>query len=199
MTASVRSASPVRSPLHAQALLAGARFVVRDGWEVAASFGPVAAEIAACRAGAGIADLSHVGKLELEAPPELLAACSLRSDRSVWWCQLADDHALVLAEHVPLADLRERLEDELAGERGIVVEVTTRFAAIAVAGPRAREVLAAGVPGLLLSERGDRFVVVCASDDAEDVWLALSAAGRPFGATHVGVDALERLDAVPAD
>jgi aminomethyltransferase len=188
----------MRSPLHEETRRAGAAFVERDGWEVAASFGPVAAELAACRASAGIADLSHIGKLELEGPPEVLEACSARADRFVWWCALADDHALALSEHVPLARLRERLEDELAAEGALVVDVTDRFAAVAVVGPRAREVLAGGVPGMLLAEHGERFLVVCDPGDAAEVWVALSAAGRRLGAAHVGLDALERLDAVPA-
>jgi aminomethyltransferase len=185
-----------RSPLHEQTRQAGARFVLRDGWEVAASFGPVAAELGACRASAGIADLSHIGKLELEGPAEALAACSARDDRFVWWCPLADDNALALSEHVPLAQLRERLEDEL-GSDALVVDVTDRFAAVAVVGPRAREVLAGGLPGMLLAGDGERFLVVCDPADAAAVWIALSAAGRLLGAAHVGLDALERLDAVP--
>jgi glycine cleavage system aminomethyltransferase T len=188
----------MRSPLHEETQRAGASFAVRDGWEVPASFGPVAAELAACRASAGIADLSHIGKLELEGPPELLEACSARDDRFVWWSALADDHALALSEHVPRARLRERLEDELGAEGALVVDVTERFAAIAVVGPRAPEVLATGVPGMLLAQDGGRFLVVCDPPAAADVWRSLSAAGRPLGAAHVGLDALERLDAVPA-
>jgi aminomethyltransferase len=188
----------MRSPLHEETRQAGARFVLRAGWEVPASFGPVAAEMAACRASAGIADLSHVAKVELEGPPEVLAASDARDDRSLWWCPLADDHALLLAEHLAPAELRERLEDEVADEEALVVDVTERFAAIAVVGPRAREVLATGVPGMLLAQHGERFLVVCDPGDAPDVWRALSAAGRPLGAAHVGLDALERLDAVHA-
>jgi heterotetrameric sarcosine oxidase gamma subunit len=223
---------PARSPLHEKARQAGARFVVRHGWEVAASYGPVAAEIAACQASAGIADRSHFGKLELQAPPDVLAACvagrtdapltlgMARDDGAAWWCPLTEDRAMVLATRAPVGELRERLEEELAVEGGAVVDVTTGFAAVALAGPRARDILArvtaidvrpqslpecgfrpgsvARVPGMLLRERGDRLLVLCGSAHAEYIWLALSDAGRPLGAAHVGVDALERLDAVPA-
>ena len=125
---------PRRSPLHARSEHAGARFVVRDGMEVPCAYGPVAAEIAACRASAGIADLSHL-----------------------------------------VAD-------------GARIDLT---------GPRAADLLAAAgdLPAEVLRERDDRITVLCEAADAERVWDALSEAGRPLRATHVGVDALERLDA----
>jgi heterotetrameric sarcosine oxidase gamma subunit len=223
---------PTRSPLHEPARQAGARFVVRHGWEVAASYSPVAAEIAACRASAGIADRSYIGKLELQGPPELLRAVVTdrtgatltqgvaHDDGVAWWCPVSEDRALVLTTRAPVAELREGLERALGEQGGTVVDVTAGFAAIALAGRRARDVLApvtaidlrpealseggfrqgsvAGVPGMVLCERGDRLLVLCGSADAEHLWLALSDAGRPLGATHVGVDALERLGAVPA-
>jgi heterotetrameric sarcosine oxidase gamma subunit len=223
---------PARSPLHERARQAGARFVVRQGWEVAASYGPVAAEIAACQASAGITDRTHIGKLELQAPTDALGAFVARQtdapftlglardDGGAWWCPLAGDRALVLAHRAPIGELRERIEDDLTAEGGAVVDVTAGFAAIGLVGPRARDVLArvtaidvrpqsfpesgfrpgsvARVPGMLLREHGDRMVVLCGSAHAEYLWLALSDAGRPLGAAHVGADALERLDAVPA-
>jgi heterotetrameric sarcosine oxidase gamma subunit len=211
---------PARSPLHERARQAGARFVVRHGWEVAASYGPVAAEIAACEASAGIADRTHVGKLEVQAPAETPYTLGMaRDDGGAWWCPLAADRALVLAHRAPIGELRERIEEETA-EGGTVVDVTAGFAAIGLVGPRTRDILArvtaidvrpqslpecgfrpgsiARVPGMLLRERGDRMLVLCGSAHAEYLWLALSDAGRPLGAAHVGVDALERLDAAPA-
>jgi glycine cleavage system aminomethyltransferase T len=125
---------PRRSPLHDRAEHAGARFVLRDGMEVPCAYGPVAAEIAACRASVGIADLSH------------LVAEGARID---------------------------------------------------LAGPRASELLAAAgeLRAEVLRERDDRISVLCPEEHAERVWDALSEAGRPLRAAHVGVDALERLDA----
>lgn len=212
---------PARSPLHERARQAGARFVVRQGWEVAASYGPVAAEIAACQASAGIADRSHIGKLEVQAPADAPYTPGMaRDDGGAWWCPLASDRALVLAHRAPVGELRERIEGELTAEGGTVVDVTAGFAAIGLVGPRSRDILArvtaidvrpqslpeggfrpgsiARVPAMLLRERGDRMLVLCGTAHAEYLWLALSDAGRPLGAAHVGVDALERLDAVPA-
>jgi heterotetrameric sarcosine oxidase gamma subunit len=221
-----------RSLLHERARRAGARFAVRHGFEVASGFGPVAAEIAACQASAGIADQSYLGKLELQAPPAALAECvsahtgaapvlgTAHDDGEAWWCPLTPDRLLVLVTRAPAGPLRERLEQELGPVGGSVVDVTSGFAGIALAGPRARDVLArvtaidvreaslpesgfrpgsvARVPALLLRERGERFLVLGGSAYAEYLWVAICDAGRPLGAALVGVDALERLDAVPS-
>ena len=56
-----------RSPLAHPAQVAGAICESRDGWEVAASFGDPAAERELARAAVGFADLSHLGKLEVQA------------------------------------------------------------------------------------------------------------------------------------
>jgi aminomethyltransferase len=208
-----------RSPLHELERLAGARFVPRGGWEVAGSYGPVAAEIAACRGSAGIADLSHIEKLELRAPEPALAAFlaehagaapevgRARLAAGIWWCRPEADRALAVAAHAS--------EGIPRGDAG-AEDVTAALAAIVLAGPRSAEVLAlvvpeadtlpeagvrtsvaAGAPATIVRERADRFLLLCAAADAERLWLALSDAGRPLRAAHVGVDALERLDAVP--
>jgi glycine cleavage system aminomethyltransferase T len=98
-----------------------------------------------------------------------------------------------------------------------VADVTTALGAIELAGPRATELLgrvvdapldlpdgglgggsAAGVEVTVLRERGDRLLLLCEAPAAERLWDALSEAGRPLRAAHVGVDALERLEAAPA-
>ena len=217
-----------RSPLHERTKQAGARFVARDGWEVAASFGSVASEIAACGKSAGIADYSHVRKLEVQAPAAVLEHASAeqvggavelgraREHDGAWWCPLTDERALVLAAPGPM---REALERQLAGS-GAVVDVTAGYAAIALVGPRARDLLAAvsaldpkpqelpqggfrpgsvaRVPAMVLHEDDDRFLVLCGSAHGDYLWLALSDAGRPLGAIHLGIVALERLGAVHA-
>ncbi|HYY06887.1 MAG TPA: hypothetical protein VE997_09915, partial [Candidatus Limnocylindria bacterium] len=66
-------AGVARSPMEREALAAGARMELRDGWNVAVDYGNVEAERAALRDGVGFADSSHLGKLELNAPLEELA------------------------------------------------------------------------------------------------------------------------------
>ena len=219
----------LRSPLHERARQAGARFAVRGGSEVASSYGPIAAEIAACRASAGIADRSYVAKLELRAPAAALAAVvtehagavpdpgSALHDAGVWWCLPDAGRALVLATRAADGPPREKLERALAAHGGRVDDVTAALAAVELAGPRATELLesavdapldlpegglaaasAGGVDMTVLRERADRLLLLCDASAAELLWDALSEAGRPLRAAHVGVDALERLDAAPA-
>ena len=156
-----------RSPLNERARQAGARFAIRGGSEVASSYGPIAAEIAACRASAGIADRSYIAKLELHAPAAALAAVvtehagavpepgSALHDAGVWWCLPAAGRALVLATRAADGPPREKLERALATHGGKVDDVTAALAAIELAGPRATELLegATGAP-LDLAEGG---------------------------------------------
>jgi len=217
-----------RSPLNERARQAGARFAIRGGSEVAASYGPVAAEIAACRASAGIADRSYVAKLELRGPAAALAAVvteragaapepgAALHHAGVWWCLPTADRALVLATRAVDGPPRDELERELAADGGTVEDVTVALGVIELAGPRATELLdsvldapldlpdgrlgetsAGGVALTVLRERGDRLLLLCEAGSAEALWDALSEAGRPLRAAHVGVDALERLEAAP--
>ena len=219
----------MRSPLNERARQAGARFSIRGGSEVASSYGPVAAEIAACRASAGISDRSYVAKLELRAPAEALAAAidehagavpqpgAALHHAGVWWCLPAAGRALVLATRAADGPPRDGLETTLAADGGTVADVTAALAAIELTGPRATELLdsvadapldlpegglaagsAAGVDVTVLRERPQGLLLLCEAGAAERLWDALSEAGRPLGAAHVGVDALERLEAAPA-
>ena len=56
-----------RSPMERQALAAGAELEERDGWTVAVRFEGEEAERARCATSVGFADLSHLGKIELQA------------------------------------------------------------------------------------------------------------------------------------
>src|SRR5262245_7084304 len=77
----------------------GAAFADRDGWRVVSNYGAADEEAAACANSVGIADLSHLGKLEVQATPEVAVAMvtsvaggtSLAPGRAahvdgVWWC-----------------------------------------------------------------------------------------------------------------
>ena len=130
---------------------AGARLEVRDGWSVAADFGSVEEEQRACIRSAGIAECSHLGKLELQAPADALAGLApadmapgraLRSSGN-WWCPVHPERLLVLCPPGATADLREVLERAAAErESTSLVEMTTALAAFTVIGPAAREILA---------------------------------------------------------
>jgi glycine cleavage system aminomethyltransferase T len=146
-----------RSPMERDARAAGARFEARDGWNVAVEYASPEREAETIRNAAAWSDVSHLGKLELQASREALAAmvgrcapgATLELGRATraagaWWCPLTAERALVLCEPAALPALRDRLEEAAAAAGGLagVVEVTTAFAALTLVGPLAREVFA---------------------------------------------------------
>lgn len=196
-----------RSPIEPCLRAAGARFEVRDGWSVATVVGPAETELDVCRGGAGVGDRSALGKLELQGtlPLELEPGTATRAE-DAWWCPLTPERALVLTPPPATGDWRRRLQREAPDAQ--VVDVTTAFGALAVIGPRARAVLArltaldlrpqrlpeggfrpgsvARVPGMVLRERGDRFLILFGAAHAEYLWTVVTDAG----ATPVGAEAL---------
>ncbi|MGH2870221.1 MAG: hypothetical protein ACRDNK_21955 [Solirubrobacteraceae bacterium] len=148
------TAAVAHSPMEASAADEGAHFEVRSGWNVAASYGsdPKAERRTAERV-AGWADVSQLGKLELQGPAEQLAELAgaplelgtATRSQDAWWCPLTLTRALVIGEPAAGAELRERLTAAL-GDPGAaatnVVDVTTTFAALTIVGPEATEVFA---------------------------------------------------------
>jgi heterotetrameric sarcosine oxidase gamma subunit len=147
-----------RSAMEGCAREAGARFEAREGWNVAVGYTSPEQEVAAARATVGWADVSHLGKLEVQAAPgELPAILAAGADEDVkvelgratraagaWWCLMTASRALVIAEPGAVPSLRERLEHaaaEAPGQAG-VVEVSAVFGALTLAGPLSREVFA---------------------------------------------------------
>ena len=110
---------------------AGARFEVRDGWNVAVGYASAEREREACRETAGWADASHLGKLELHATSRRRPrvdrrrggrrrdARALTATRAAdaWWLPLTAGRALVVCEPAALG-LRERLEDAASAAPG---------------------------------------------------------------------------------
>ncbi len=146
-----------RSPMERKARGAGARFAVREGWNVATGYSDPERELELCRTTAGWADVSHLGKLELQAADDELATiltaagCSAEISFSTatrahdaWWCRLTPVRALVICEIAALPALRERLlEAAAAASRPAnVLDVTTLYGALTLIGPQSREVFA---------------------------------------------------------
>ena len=219
-----------RSPMERSARAAGARFEVRDGWNVAVHYAPGSeAEHALCRRTAGWADVSHLGKLELQAPASQLdaivadggAGAELRLGvatwgTDAWWCRLTPSRALVLCAPHALAPLRTRLTAAAeATQRAAVVDVTSNFAALTLAGPQAREVFArfsaldlrssslpinglrpgsiGRQPAVLIREAEDRFLFWFGWATGEYVWSVVADAAEHLGGGPIGVDALAQL------
>jgi heterotetrameric sarcosine oxidase gamma subunit len=140
------------SPMESSARAAGAVFEVRDGWSVAVAYGPAPErEAAAAAETVGWADVSHLGKLELQGPPEALEKIAAGCDAAhalghamrcgdAWWCRMTSTRLLVIGG---LGSVREQLAAAAGEAEGAgLVDVTTNFAAMTLIGPRAREVFA---------------------------------------------------------
>jgi heterotetrameric sarcosine oxidase gamma subunit len=151
------SEAVARSPMEREALAAGARLERRDGWNVSVAFAEPGRELEFCRETVGFADLSALGKIEVQASAAELAAIvavasggeRLEPGRATrvegaWWCPYTPERALVLCEPGATAGLRERLEDAAGAVQGLasVVDVTTGHGALGIAGPLARELFA---------------------------------------------------------
>ena len=146
-----------RSSMERSARAAGARFEVRDGWSVAVGYATSEQEAATCAERVGWADVSHLGKLEIQASREDLAAivaqCTGGAELTLghatragdaWWCPMTAERALVLCSPATVTELRERVEDaaSAASRPASVIDVTTVFGAMNIVGPLAREVFA---------------------------------------------------------
>jgi heterotetrameric sarcosine oxidase gamma subunit len=217
-----------RSPMERDARAVGARFEVRDGWNVAVGYTSVEQEREVARRVAGWADVSHLGKIELHAGADDLAAivaqasdgAALGLGRAVraaeaWWLALTGDRALVVCEPGAVAALRERLQEAAAGASGLVsiVDATTKFAALTILGPQAREVFArftaldlrpgvtpvhglrpgsiARTPGVLLREDEHRYLILFGAALGHYLWTVVADAAGHLGGAPVGVDSLE--------
>lgn len=178
-----------RSPMERVARAAGARYEVRDGWNVAAAF-----QVGGC----SLTDLSHVGKLEVHGSRGLELGTATR-DGETWWCPVTRERTLVICPSGETAALRQQLEEAAA-----VVEVTTAYAALAIAGPLAREVFArfcaidlrpavmpvgafrpgsvARTPGMILREAEDRYLMLFGAALGEYMWTVVADAAEGAGA-----------------
>jgi glycine cleavage system aminomethyltransferase T len=223
-------AALARSPMERHAVAAGAVLECRDGWQVAARFDGREAERGRCGATVGFADLSHLGKIEVQASAGELAQIAAvhgaspldlgRATRSAgaWWCPYTRERAIVLCEPGAAAGLRETLEEAAAGCPGqtTVLDLSTVFAALAIAGPLARETFArftaldlrsealplqgfrpgsvARTPGAVLCEGEDRFLMLFGAALGHYMWTVVADAAQSLGGGPVGLDALEPVD-----
>jgi glycine cleavage system aminomethyltransferase T len=190
----VSGAAVARSPMERQALAAGARFEVRDGWNVAVAYAGETPDQSVAWA-----DSSHLCKLEVTGSDHLAPGTASRTD-GAWWCPVTGDRTLVIGATRGLA------EDH--------VEVTTSLAALTVVGPLAREVFArfcaidlrprsmpvgafrpgsvARTPGYVLREDEDRFLMLFGWALGEYMWTVVADAATSLGGAPMGADALDR-------
>lgn len=200
------------SPMEGPARAAGASFEVRDGFNVAVSF----AGSHGLADTVSWADVSHLGKVELQGPSEAIDAAAgtelpfgtaVRKD-DAWWCRLTQTRALVIGKRPELGDRPDGLD---------VLDVTCNFAAMTLLGPLARETFArfcaldlrphvtpvhalrpgsiGRQPGLLVREDEERYLFLFGWATGEYMWNVVSDAGGHLGGRPVGADALDAAGA----
>jgi glycine cleavage system aminomethyltransferase T len=149
---------PQRSPIEWAHLDAGAELGVRGGWQVVDSYGAAERERTACRNSVGVADLSCLGKIEIQADhaatagivSSLAGGTTLELGRAelhdgTWWCPVTAGRVLVVTQPETTARMLEAIEQE-AGRATFasVTELTSALGSNAIVGPLARETFARG-------------------------------------------------------
>jgi glycine cleavage system aminomethyltransferase T len=146
-----------RSPIEWEHRAAKARLGTRAGWRVVTGYGAARAEAAACRSSVGVADLSFLGKLELQGEAgvveaivaEFAGGAQLTPGQAAladgtWWCPISAERVLAVTPPEATASVRAAVEAQAAAQAGFVSvhELTTALCSNAVAGPLARETFA---------------------------------------------------------
>jgi hypothetical protein len=171
--------------------------VVRDGRCIAAHFGSPTSETAVCLSTVGIADRSDRTTFELRgAPSDIDAAiASLPPPGApVSWARTGSRSAIVRCEHTDTAACSAAL---LGAD--VAIEISNRFAAIEVIGPRASELLRAvdvhrpGTDVVVLENRATSYELLIDAETGSALWGRLLDAGAPLRVACVGLEALEHL------
>lgn len=175
-----------RSPMERQARAAGARFELRDGWNVAVSYP---------RESLGhvtFSDCSHIRKYELQGDLPTLELGRATVDGDSTWLPMTATRALILGGERPDGAL----------------DVTTAFAALRLAGPLARETFArftaidlrphvtgpgdwrpgsvARTPGGILCEAEERYLMLFGAAFGQYMWTVVEDAARHLGGGPAG-------------
>jgi aminomethyltransferase len=229
-----------KTPLNARHRASGARMVPFGGWDMPVEYSGITAEHLAVRQAAGLFDVSHMGQVEIAGGNALDAvqriSCNDASRLQVGQAQysglmtpegtfvddllvyrLGPQHFMLVinASHIDkdVAYISEGIKP--AGD-AVAVNVSARYALIAVQGPRAIDVLqpltgielapmkyywfahgeVAGVRATV-SRTGytgeDGFEIFVPPQSADKVWLALMQSGAPAGLIPCGLGARDTL------
>ena len=226
----MQAATPAlaHSPLELQLQKAGATMVTRHGWWVAAHFGSSAGELALCETAVGLADRSDLGKLELRGEAgaiELLVGQLSGGQLSpgdallaegAWWCAVSPGHVLALCDAGETERVRSAAIQAVRWTPGAeVTDVTARFAALGLFGPRTADVLIelsdsepplgdvdspafdvlrlAAIPAMLLRGAPGSALLLTEAARGAALWTEVERAGRESGIGRVGADAVSHL------
>lgn len=209
------------------------------GWDMPVEYSGVTAEHMAVRERVGLFDVSHMGQLEIAGRGALDAvqhvSCNDASRLQVGQAQysaltrpdgtlvddilvyrLAGSHFMLVVNASNIDKDRRWIADQIAGFDAALVDASSRYALIAVQGPRALEVLqpltgvdlasmsyywfghgeVAGARATI-SRTGytgeDGFEVFVPPAQADAVWLALLASGHDAGILPCGLAARDTL------
>ena len=235
------TAAPLKkTPLNARHRASGARMVAFGGWDMPVEYSGIVAEHMAVRERAGLFDVSHMGEIEIAGKNALEAvqriSCNDASKLQVGQAhysglmsaggtfvddllvyRLAKEHFLLVvnASHIPTdyAHIAEHIKP--AGD-AVAVDASSRYALIALQGPRAIDVLqpltgvelaaikyywfahgeVAGVRATI-SRTGytgeDGFEIFVPPQSADRVWLALLESGRSAEIAPCGLGSRDTL------
>jgi glycine cleavage system aminomethyltransferase T len=188
------SGAVARSPMERMAQRAGARFEIRDGWNVAVDYSGAPSDSVSW------ADVSHLGKWELERTGGEFGTATRQGE--AWLCPLTPTRALLIGTP--------------ESPNG-ALDVTCNYAALTILGPGARETIArfcaldlrpqispphsfrpgsiARQPGMIVVEAPDRYLLLFGWATGEYMWSVVEDAARSLGGAPIGLDALERIGA----
>lgn len=189
-----------------QAAAAGARFEVREGWNVAVTYpGP--------RPKTAWADVSHLPKHFRDGPHDLELGRAVGKD-GAWWCPVSDRRAVVIGgESEPEFGFNSGFGGTGFARAGGTGFASLGFAGLTVLGPQARELIArfcaidlrprsappssfrpgsiARQPGMILCEGEDRYMLLFGWAIAQYMWTVVEDAGSHLGARPIGIDQLD--------
>jgi aminomethyltransferase len=229
-----------KTPLNARHRASGARMVAFGGWDMPLEYSGISAEHMAVRERAGLFDVSHMGEIEIAGAQALEAvqriSCNDASRLQIGQAQysglltpngtfvddllvyrLAPKHFLLVvnASHIT-ADYTHIVTHIQGIGDAVAVDASSRYALLAVQGPKAIEVLqpltAADLEGLryywfthgevasvraMISRTGytgeDGFEILVPPSSADRLWQAIVEAGRPVGLLPCGLGARDTL------
>ena len=229
-----------QTSLHARHLAMGAKMVAFGGWDMPLEYSGITAEHVAVRTHAGLFDVSHMGEVEIAGSQALPAVQRITSNDAsllevgqaqysaltthegtfvddLLVYKLADEHFLLVlnAANIDKDVAWIRTEVKPAGD-AVVVNASSRYALLAIQGPRAERILqpltgveldalqyyhfatgeVAGVRATI-SRTGytgeDGFELYVPPAAAEITWEAVLKAGTGSGLLPVGLGARDTL------
>jgi heterotetrameric sarcosine oxidase gamma subunit len=145
------------SALHQTHLALGARWVEDGEWRLPGDYGDPEAEAQRVRQSVGLQDVSAIGKLDVKGRDAERLIAAVASWDGVSALRLRPDHFLLLTAPGREQDVAETLRRQLLSQSpgcAHVTDVTPALSALALVGPRARDVLAKLIA---LDLRPDRF------------------------------------------